>query len=834
MARIAVHLKSGPALLSSAAIVALICGNAPAALAQAATTDSGQAEEDVTSGQQDRSVIFSVPVLRSGNPLGEIQILVEPSGRVEVDGNSLFAIIEPLLSDTGKERYRASIDGAQFFAPEIVSDAGIDVVFDSSQLELRIVSIDPDIQNSIGIGSDRNRTDQLPPTIAPADFSAYLNLGGSLDYLEGSAGSELRNPEIIGFGAARAGDFGLLYEGGLTNRPDDSYGPYRRFVRAIYDIEPKSLRLSGGDIQATSLPILGSPLLGGVGVERRRRIFDPFDPVFRIGGRRLRIDSPSTIEIVNNGTVLRTIPVDQGIYDLEELPLIFGANNVDIVIRDAAGRTSVTNFSYFFDPVDLEVGDYEYGVYAGLVSAVDSLEPSYGSEVGMTAFYRKAFSPSLLAGAAFQGSQDVQAAAGELRWAPQVIPGVVESQAAISNSDDGIGFGARIGYRWVQALSAGNQQATVLFDYESANYRIVGLPVFLNESRLGITATYGRSLTPRTFLSSGLNYFKRGDEAGRLNVFGDVLHQFTPRLRGTLGVEYGRNDGFGDGFGVRVGLTLLFGENSRADANYESRRETFRAGASRGLENRVGAIGYDVNVEQGDGRSFADAALQYRANRFDSRLLVTGTGEGFGNIGDDRRAQLQMSTSIAYADGTLGVGRTITDGFAIVTPHPRIEAEAIVGNDLNNGEYQGRSGLLGGAIVPDILGYQNREVLYDIDTTNTVFDVGDGTDRVRVATGGGARIVVGNARFVSAIGTLVTPGGPVSLMSGSIYSDTDAGFQPLQFFTNSVGRFAAIGLAPGEEYRVLLRDGREFAFVVPDSNEGLLRLETVTIEESAE
>lgn len=782
--------------------------------------------------RDDQSVILSLPVLRADSPIGEAEVSVSPNGDARFESLSISRILEPLLSESGKVRLAEAIGTSTFIDEARLKEYGFQLDFDMGQLEVVVESIDPELQQVVGLASSNNRFDQLPPTVDQAGFSAYLNLAGNFDYTDGVNDSGLRDPDILGFGAIRSGRFAIQYEGGLTERTNDDYGLYRRFVRGIFDIEQQNLRVSAGDLQTNTLSILGSQLVGGVGIERSRRLFDPFDPVFQLGGRRLKIDSPSTLEIVNNGAVVRTITVDRGVYNLDELPLVFGANDVDIVIRDAAGRESVTNFNYFYDPVDLEVGDFEYGAYVGLISDVTSLDPSYGGDISATGFYRRAFTPSFLAGAGVQLSEDVQVVAGEVRWVPQVIPGVIESQAALSSGSDGLGYSARMGYRWGRTTITGGQQISAILDYESSKFELVGRPRLLNEERLSVTLSYGQSITTKTYASTGLSYFKRSNNPARSTIFADATHQFNPRLRGTAGVEYGKNDGFGTAFGVRVGLTLLFGQNSRADTSYSSRRDSFRAGTSRAIENHVGAFGYDVNVERDDGRSTADAALRYRGNRFDSRLLVSGTGDGFGNITDERRAQLQLSTALAYADGGFGVGRTITDGFALVSPHPNIEGKAIVGNDLNNGEYQGRSGLLGAAVVPDILGYQNREVVYDIDTTETVYDVGDGSDRLRLATGGGARIIVGSARFVSAIGTLQIGDGPASLISGTVSSETDVGFEPLPFFTNSVGRFSVIGLSPGERYTVRLRDGREFVLDIPASNKGLYRAATIKIEEA--
>lgn len=766
--------------------------------------------------------------------MAEIDVSVDNDGGAAFESESLTEALSALLSAEGRVELSRVTANLAYVDAQVLRDAGFSLRFNMSRLEVLLESIDPDLRLVQPLAASTGRQDLSAPTVAPGDFSAYLSMASNFEYSEGQFDEGFRNPDVLAFGAIRAGRFALQYEGGLSERGEDGYGPYRRFVRGIYDLEDRNIRLSAGDLQAETISILGTQLVGGFGIERRKRIFSPFDPVFQLGGRRILINSPSTIEIASNGQVIRTIPVDEGVYDLQELPLVSGANDVEIIVRDAAGRTSVTSFNYFYDPVELEPGDFEYGGYIGLVSDFDSLEPNYSDNWAATGFYRRAFTPSLLIGGAVQASSRSQAVAAELRWVPQVIPGAMDSQVAVSNGTEGIGYAARVGYRWGRSTAIGGRQISFLADFESEKFEPISRPAFLNERRFNITANYGQNVTRRTYLSAGVNYFKRGNTRARTTLFADVLHQFRSDLRGTLGVEYGSNDGLGSAFGVRASLTWLIGRNSRANAAVESRRDLYRASYSRGLDNRVGAIGYDASIQSSEGRGLADASFRYRGNRFDGRVLVSGSGDGIGNVFDNRRAQFQFSTSLAFADGAFGIGRPITDGFALVTPHPAIEGDAIVGNRLNGGEYQARSGTFGAAVVPGLIGYQTREIIYDIDSIDTVYDTGDGTDRIRVPTGGGAKVIVGDFRFVSAVGTLISGNEPEALVSGTVTSQTDEGFPQTQFFTNYAGRFSIIGLAPGERYQVTLMDGRGFEVEVPADSDGLWRVEDIVIEEIEE
>src|SRR5690606_35640804 len=94
---------------------------------------------------------------------------------------------------------------------------------------------------------------------------------------------------------------------------------------------------------------------------------------------------------------------------------------------------------------------------------------------------------------------------------------------------------------------------------------------------------------------------------------------------------------------------------------------------------------------------------------------------------------------------------------------------------------------------------------------------------------GGYELIVGNARFVSAVGFLRIDGAPAALASGTIMSESDEGFTPQPFFTNSAGRFGIIGLAPGKTYTIRLSTGQRFEIQVPADSTGLYRIEMLDV-----
>lgn len=76
--------------------------------------------------------------------------------------------------------------------------------------------------------------------------------------------------------------------------------------------------------------------------------------------------TPSTIEIYVNGTLVRRDQVPAGPFELTNLPLTAGANDTTIVVRDAYGRTQTFHKAQYLSEDLLRAGATEYALVAGL------------------------------------------------------------------------------------------------------------------------------------------------------------------------------------------------------------------------------------------------------------------------------------------------------------------------------------------------------------------------------------------------------------------------------------------------------------------------------------
>ena len=826
------HWSKGASLRALATAIALaapgaaLAGAAPAAPDPRALIEQAM-QAQATRPATPRTVSLTAPLRWAGQVYGDVLVQVAPDGEASFESRTLRQQLEPLLNDQGRQQLDNVIAGSPFVSPGALASVGFEVRFDSAQIEVVVDSIAGNLRPPQILGDAQPTSPrELLPAMPPATFSGYLNINTNFDYNEPEGA---RTPDLFLNGALRYGGFVLEYDTAFTEELDDGYRFYRRGVRMVYDQRDRYRRFTAGDLRVDTLPILRTPFVGGVGVERSRQIFDPYSPAIRLGGRQIFLDTRSNVDVIINGAPYQSFQLDPGSYDLSQLPIRYGSNDVQLRIRDSAGRQQVIDINYFLDPLDLNAGDYEYTAGVGFLARNFALQPNYTNDPAFVGMYRRALSETLILGAATQISEDVQVFAGEISVVPQVIPGSFQFQGAVSTGD-GTGFSGRASYRWRDGDLSRQRQFTVSIDYQSAQFRNIGFIPAPNLAQYTISASYSQALNPRLTLIAGGNYTGREGGSNFTNAFVDFVYQLNDRMRLTLGGEYGNDNFFKDNFGVRLSLTVLFGPQTRAQADYRSRTNTATASLSRGSDIYVNSWGYDLSFEhQGDDNSVS-GRVNYVGNRFTAAAYVQTRGNGLGDITDDQRVRLQFGTSIAFADGHFGIGRPIADSFAVVGAHETLrDHKVIVGRDLRGNRYEASSGSFGAAVLPRLFSYSAQDIKYDVDDLPVGYDIGAGVVRVNPPLESGYSITVGNGRFVSALGNLMLDGAPAELVAGTISSTDDEGFAEQPFFTNSTGRFGVIGLAPGKTYTVRLNTGQTFTIAIPADNTGLYQMGTVDI-----
>lgn len=783
----------------------------------------------------DRDIAMTVPLNFNRRVLGEMDVLLTRDDRFIVYSEGFLTLIKPLLTEAGFNEMQQVLSGKESFAPEEIESSGVRLDYDPAQLAVMVLRIDPSKRAVEGLFQAGTPD---APAQAPENFTAYVNT--SLSASKQHNTNTIRKPSVYLNGAVRLGHLVLEADyQGQEQFGSETYDFDRRYARLVYDQPEDFRRWWLGDIEPEVRGRQSYVQLGGIGVARQRQRFESFRNSILSGNRQIVLQEGSTVRVLRNGIFMREFQLDAGQYDLSNLPLETGSNDIQLEIRDVLGRTQTMQYSAYLDAIDLDPGDYEYAAYLGVTNTGFFGAPNYdGGDLAFTGYWRKAFEDRPALGLGLQASKSVQNITAQTQFILR-NGGRVRLDASASNADLGQGFSGSLAYDHFVDRGEVYDSWAVAVDYVSDDFTSLGNVLGQNPASWTAQGSYSRRFNLQWMGSVSANYrVSRVDalkDSYAINAF--TTYNFSPSVGVQFGVEYADygniNGSSFDGFGVNFALIWTPDYKHRGEARYGSARNNASVRFQRSSENRVGAWGYSLASTYDDGPATLSGQMDYVGNRFDGSLVHTAFGQSFSDITDQQVTAVSVGSSIAYAGGKVAVGRRIYDSFAIVDTHPSLGSRpAIVGDSLQGGVYNARSGALGPALANNLTAYVNQSVRYDVIDVPAGYDIGEGIKRVRPGYRSGYVIQAGSDAFVSAVGRLVGHSDqPVSLVSGRLTALDEADATSEVFFTNTVGRFAIQNLKPGQRYRVDLftSPSSSFEFQVPEDSEGLLDLSKVSV-----
>ncbi len=788
----------------------------------------------------DRDIAMTVPLNFNRRVLGELPVILTKDDRFIVDSEGFIRLINPLLTEAAQADLTASLQGNTQFAPDEINAAGIQLDYDPTQLAVLVLRIDPTrrVPESLFTGGQSEPAEQ-----GPEDFSAYLNSNISVSRRHSTG--DIDAPSVFLNGAARYKN--VVFEADVQGRQvpfTDNYEVQRRYARFVYD-EPKDYRRWYlGDMDPETRGRQGFIEMGGVGVSRQKRRFDSFRNNVLSGGRELILQESSVVRVSRNGVFVREFRLDPGQYDVSNLPLDAGSNDVEIEVVGESGRRETIGYSAYLDSIDLEPGDYEYGAFLGATSNSFFGQPDYSAgELAFTGFYRKAFENRPAIGLGLQASEDVQSLTGQTQFILANGSRLQLDGSTSNSSFVGQGYAFAASYEYIIDVGDDPSALVIVADFTSEDYATLGNRFADNPTSWAFSAGYTYRFSTDWIANLSASY-RMSRDTSRGDAYSANLsstYRVTPQWSTQVGLEYsdfGASRGpsgidGGSNFGATFAVIWTPAYNHRGEARYNSAQDSGSLRFQQNGANQVDSFGYSVASNYAAGSGSLSGQIDYSGNRFDATVAHAAFGRSFSNITEEQVTSVRVGTSIATAGGKVAIGRTIYDSFAIVYPHETLKPhDVLVGESLEGGRYTARSGAFGPALANTLTSYVNQNVRYDAINAPLGYDVGDGVKRVRPGYRSGYAIEVGSAKFVSALGRLVgNSNRSLALMSGRVRSIDDPTAEPELFFTNSVGRFAIQNLEPGKRYRIELFSTPAFAldFTVPENNEGLLDLEVLTV-----
>lgn len=769
----------------------------------------------------------------------------EPIETTLIEGSDLFQALLPVATPQVQTRLWNAIQNG-FISITDLRPIGIDIRFDMETLTLQ-ATLPPEARKPKDISLRYGSSSKLTPE-KRAKTSFAVNAYGSRSLWHENPG------EDVGANGIR-GDFDgfvslpfeavLEAEGGYSEYAPNRWS--RGDIRAVYDFTPHLLRFTAGDLRFPTTGFRSYIPLGGFGVSRELSI-DPDLVSYPTSSTRVQIRHPSRVDILVNGTLLRTLRLPAGQFDIREIPLLGRSNEVELIITDVFGRVERVRFPFLSANELLRPGLHQFSYDVGLPSTPEAGRYEYDQErPTVSASHRAGITNRLTLGAFAQGNKD-QATAG-LEAVTINRLGLFRLDGAFSHLNNRTYPSSGAGRLAYRSLGEGQNDEAYSWglQYEARGRSFAQLGELAPSNRVrgrlegfvNIRLSPGATSTVGAFHNQGHTGFE-STKGAYVNTSVSLSNDWL------LGLDLSANDDPQTNRERRAFVSLRWRDSLRplaaalsADTRDSTQRLEF---AYSGNQTRA-----DISATQAQSSDSLNANLATLLPRAQLGYGLTTTATDI-TTGSSRNtvSLFQFAAALAYADGALTISRPIAESFALVGNRREPWQRGIVVNPSESA-YASRIGALGPAPIVDLSSYRPREII--IDTTPLQTGLSLMRERFLVIPGyrSGYHLPLKVRSIVVVQGRLLLPDGkPASLISGEIRPEirpereersdmNGAGLSAREFFTDRDGRFEADGLNPGKHRLTLYSD--EYApliFMVEVGAKGTITLGDLTMKHITE
>ena len=772
-----------------------------------------------------RAIALTVPAKDGANYLGDMPLTIGADDSLSFPADRALQLLSTIVAPDVLDALRGGFAGKTAVGPADFAASGIQIQYDPRTLELQfVIPVEKRASRSLSVSAlDRTMIGSLAQ---PADFSAYLNIRGSVDLVEDGFNTGFDAPVFLLDGAVRIG--GAVLESDAIWTPGSNFGPdfQRLGSRLVVDDLKDLMRLTIGDLEVQSRGFQAAPDMAGIAVGRSYSTLNPQQIIRPRGDRQFRLDRASTVEVIINGQQVRRLQLAPGNYNLRDFPFAQGANDIRLNVLDDTGRTEVLRFNVFLDQTQLAKGLTEFGIYAGVKAPLGlNGSPDYTDDLIFSGFFRHGVSDYLTFGVNFQADRFSQMAGVEAVMGTAL--GTFGAQAAFShNENNGEGYALQGTFQRLIQRSNGQADTFNLFvEHRSKNFGPVSFFLPNNPYEYEVGGGYSHAFNADFYAGVDGRYSKgRGTVPDVQSYRVSGGYRLSPMASLTAEGRY-EKDSRGEEVSGFVTLTVRLGRFSSARAEYDTRDNRMRASYQTFHGSGVGSYNVSADIERSDQGAGINVNANYFTNRAELGLSHYGNySRGFGNS-LNQRTNFRLGTSLALADDTLSIGRPIYDSFAIVKPHSALKGADVVVEPTPFG-FTANSGALGAGTVPGLSSYAERTISVDVANAKPGTDVGQGSFKLFPPYRSGYLLEVGSDYNVTALGTMLNADGqPVALVSGTAREVAKPDRPGVTVFTNRVGRFGATGLAPGQ-WRIEMLDAAKTVYVIdiPAESQGIVRL----------
>lgn len=523
------------------------------------------------------------------------------------------------------------------------------------------------------------------------------------------------------FGTFNSGHL-LTYSGNM----DDIYNSVRLESYWSYSDPEKLLTYQAGDFVSRSLSWSRSVRLGGFQILRNFSLRPDLVtmPLPNLSGSAA---VPSAVDLYINNAKRVTENVPVGPFSLTDMPVVSGSNTARLVVRDAQGRETVTEMSFFGSSDMLAKGLLDFSVEAGVPRRYyGSRSNDYDGKFFASGTARYGLTDNLtVEGHAEAGGNFLNGGIGaaftlwdfgqlSLAGSTSTYKGRSGQQLAVELQLQK--WGLSLSARTQRTYSNYNDIASVV-EVRTRDLDRIGDWNPDDDPREGFPYLYSDARPPRAVNQVSLGIPLRFDPASLNFVYTEVKNWDIEDSR-YLGFSVSRNLGrraysyinaFQDlkrsnSYSIFAGLTIMLDDKHSVsyDVNNDHYGTNLTTRLKRQMGGGVGDYGWTLRDIEGN-RQQRGASGSYRT----PFALVAGSVEQYEH---NYRATVDVSGALVFADYSVMPSNMIYDSFAVVNAGaPNVSV-------YHQNTFYGKTGRNGKIVVPRLTAYRKNRLSIDMET----------------------------------------------------------------------------------------------------------------------
>lgn len=541
------------------------------------------------------------------------------------------------------------------------------------------------------------------PVQSPVEPALFLNFDTNLSYNAprgAKATQELGALAEVGW-ATGLGVLTSSYVGRNLNDPSPAQARNVRRLETTFtrDFPDRNVTLRLGD-SATRTGLWGRGIyFGGLHLTRNFSLTPGFvtQPIPLISGTS---SAPSTVELYVNDALRQTSQVPTGPFVIDNFPLLTGAGQARLVVRDVLGRETVIVQPFFSHASLLEQGLADWSLEAGAVRRNLGTDNANYGERFLSGMWRYGLSRTFTVETRAELARQTQGAGLGLTY---TLPFQMLGVAALAASrDDARGSGTQ----WVAGVEHDSLKHgfSVRAEGASLGFRQVGLDDRTLPNRLELSASYSYNseLGSLGFALARIHSYDRGvlntysaNYSRRIGARSSLTFSAT-HVQGSAGTNSGTS------LGVSLTMPLDNHLNVASSATYKSEQRQLEAytSASKGLSAETG-VGWRVLGGTRTSSPYAEGGLYYQGDN----ILLTGDA----SVSREQSAlRLGAQGGLVFMGGRMFASRRVDNSFALVEVpgHPNVGV-GFQGSSLT------RTDSGGFALLPRLVPYQINSIRLD-------------------------------------------------------------------------------------------------------------------------